>query len=85
MTYSNPEIARLRRSDVRALMVPGFISGVDAVVCVGTNLRSAYLVDECEKEFGIPVIDSAAATLWQLLKVAGIHPNLAGWGSLLSA
>jgi len=82
VVYTNPEISRLRRADVHSLMVHGFVPGADAVVCIGTNLRSAYLVDELETEFGVPVIDSASTTLWQLLRMAGVDSPVAGWGSL---
>jgi maleate isomerase len=82
---SNPEIARLDTPAVAAMMRPAFAHGLDAVVCVGTNLRSGYLVEGFEQEFGIPVVDSAIATLWHVLNLAGVSRHIPGWGALLAA
>ncbi|QNE15913.1 aspartate/glutamate racemase family protein [Pseudarthrobacter sp. NBSH8] len=82
---SNPEIARLDAAAIGAIMRPAFVDGLDAVVCVGTNLRSGYLVEGFEQEFGIPVVDSAIATLWHLLHLAGVSRPIPGWGALLAA
>ncbi|WP_427017544.1 maleate cis-trans isomerase family protein [Pseudarthrobacter sp. P1] len=82
---SNPEISRMDRQAIDALMRPAFGAGADAVVCIGTNLRSAYLVAELEEEFGVPVVDSATATLWHLLRIAGAARPIAGWGMLMAA
>ncbi|WP_345150785.1 maleate cis-trans isomerase family protein [Arthrobacter ginkgonis] len=82
---SNPQIARLSRAEIGALMRPAFGGDVEAVVCVGTNLRSGYLAAEFEAEFGVPVIDSATATLWHLLRIAGASGPIPGWGRLLAA
>ncbi|MFF2244368.1 hypothetical protein ACFVTM_09335 [Arthrobacter sp. NPDC058130] len=82
---SNPEIARLDASAIGAIMRPAFAHGLDAVVCVGTNLRSGYLVEGFEQEFGIPIVDSAIATLWHVLLLAGVPRPIPGWGALLAA
>jgi maleate isomerase len=71
-------------ADIGALMRPAFGSDIDAVVCIGTNLRSAYLAAGFESEFGVPVVDSATATLWQLLQLAGTARPIPGWGALLA-
>ncbi|UZX03179.1 hypothetical protein F8G81_11635 [Arthrobacter sp. CDRTa11] len=84
-TMSNPEISRLGHSDIQNLMLPAFEYDAEAVVCVGTNLRSGYLAADLERRFGVPVIDSALATLWQLLRVAGVGRPIQGWGKLLAA
>ncbi|MCA4134024.1 aspartate/glutamate racemase family protein [Arthrobacter sp. M4] len=81
---TNPEISRLSRSDIEKLMRPAFTGDVDAVVCIGTNLRSGYLVPHLEEEFGVPIVDSATATLWHLLKIAGASRPIKGWGRLLA-
>lgn len=82
---SNPEIARLGRDEIAQLMRPAFVDGAEAVVCIGTNLRSGYLVTEFEAEFGIPVIDSAVATVWELLRLADASAPMPAWGRLLTA
>lgn len=83
-SMTNPEIAQLGADEIETLMRPAFVNGVDAVVCVGTNLRSGYLVADFEHEFGLPVVDSAIATVWHVLHVAGLDRPLHGWGSLLA-
>lgn len=85
VAMSNPEIARLDTAAIGAMMRPAFADGLDAVVCVGTNLRSGYLVEGFEQEFGIPVVDSAIATLWKVLNLAGVPRGIPGWGALLAA
>ncbi|GAA4478114.1 aspartate/glutamate racemase family protein [Microbacterium panaciterrae] len=80
---ANAEIARVGADWIDALMRPAFREDIDAVVCVGTNLRSAYRVAAFEAEYGIPVIDSATATLWHLLRLAGAARPITGWGLLL--
>ena len=82
---SNPEIAGLDAGAIGALMRPAFSPGLDAVVCVGTNLRSGYLVEAFEQELGIPVVDSAIATLWHVVYLAGVSRPIRGWGGLLAA
>lgn len=79
---SNSEIARLDAAEIREMMIPAVRNDIDAVVCIGTNMRSAYLADEFEREFSIPVVDSAVATLWHVMKLAGIERVIPGWGPL---
>jgi len=84
VVMTNPEIARLDQSGVVGLMRPAFTRDLDAVVCIGTNLRSGYFVAGLEQEFGIPVVDSAIATIWHLLRIAGVARPIPGWGALLA-
>ncbi len=72
---SEDAIARLVRA------VAG--EGCDAVVILCTNMRGAALAERLERELGIPVYDSIAATLWKSLDVAGVDPSrVKGWGSV---
>jgi maleate isomerase len=80
----NAEIARLSVDEIEEMALPAFGAEVDAVICIGTNMRSAYRVAEWEQRFGVPVIDSATATLWQLLRLAGAQRSIQGWGGLLA-
>lgn len=82
-SMSNQQIGRLDDAAIDSLMRPAFDVDADAVVCIGTNLRSGYRVQQYESEHGMPVIDSATATLWHLLRVAGVGRPLTGWGRLL--
>ncbi|MCU6792186.1 aspartate/glutamate racemase family protein [Paenibacillus sp. WQ 127069] len=62
-----------------------FVPGTGAIVLSGTNMRAAQLVESLEAQYGVPVLDTAAATLWQSLRLAGSPPiQLEGWGRLLS-
>ncbi|GAA3658127.1 hypothetical protein GCM10022237_17790 [Nocardioides ginsengisoli] len=80
---TNPQIAALERDSIESLLVGGSREGADAVLCVGTNLRAGYLVDELEQRLGLPVVDSAVAVAWHVLRLAGVTAPVAGWGSLL--
>jgi maleate isomerase len=52
-----------------------------AVLC--TNLRAAGLVEELEREIGIPIHDSVATALWSSLRLAAVEPSrVVGWGRL---
>lgn len=81
---TNAEIARLSTEEIDAFATPAFNGDVDAVVCIGTNMRSAYLVEGWERTYGVPVVDSATATLWKLLRMIGAGTTISGWGTLLS-
>jgi maleate isomerase len=80
----NPEISELTFDQIEELVLPAAAAGIDALVCVGTNLRAAYLADRLEERLGVPVIDSAAAVVWQLLRLVDKPARCAGWGILFS-
>lgn len=81
---ANAEIARVGADWIDGLMRLALDGDIDGVMCVGTNLRSAYRVADFEAEAGVPIIDSATATLWQLLRLAGAARPILGWGALLA-
>ena len=47
-----------------------------------TNFRSVEVLDELEQDLGKPVISANQVTMWDLLRLAGVHPYLQGYGSL---
>jgi maleate isomerase len=52
-----------------------------SVIC--TNLNAAPLVDELEREVGIPIYDTIATVIWKSLILAGVDPSrVTGWGTL---
>lgn len=54
-----------------------------ALMIVCTNLNAAPLVDELERELGIPVYDSTSAVIWHSLRLAGVDTSpVQGWGRL---
>ncbi len=55
----------------------------DVIMIVCTNLNSAPLVEDLERELQIPIYDSLSAVVWHTLKLTGIDPSpITGWGSL---
>jgi maleate isomerase len=55
----------------------------DAITMLCTNLRSAQLVDQLERELAIPIFDSTATVVWKALKLIGADTRqVRGWGRL---
>jgi maleate isomerase len=77
---SNLEMGALSPAEVEAFVTPGIVDGVDAVAVIGTNLAAAPLVDALERRHDVTIVDSTAATTWQLLRMAGVEERPAGWG-----
>ncbi len=58
----------------------------DAMTIMCTNLHGAQLVQEMERELGIPIYDSVATVVWKALKTVGANPReLTRWGRLFQA
>ncbi|MFJ9451195.1 MULTISPECIES: Asp/Glu/hydantoin racemase [unclassified Herbaspirillum] len=54
-----------------------------AITIFCTNLRGAPLVEELEREVGIPIYDTISTVVWKSLKQAGSDPSrIRNWGSL---
>lgn len=54
-----------------------------AIIPLCTNLKAAPLVEQLEREIGIPIYDSISTAVWKCLKLAGVDPKrVAGWGRL---
>jgi maleate isomerase len=57
----------------------------DALTMLCTNLRAADLVEEMERELGIPIYDSVSTVVWKALKTIGVDTSaVKGWGRLFS-
>jgi maleate isomerase len=55
----------------------------DAITIMCTNLHGAQLVDEMERELGIPIYDSVATVVWKALQTIGVGAGrVKGWGGL---
>ncbi|MGH8804722.1 MAG: maleate cis-trans isomerase family protein, partial [Polaromonas sp.] len=55
----------------------------EAMTVMCTNLHAAQLVEEMERELGIPIYDSVATVVWKALKTIDVDPRgLKGWGRL---
>jgi len=58
----------------------------EAIAIMCTNLRGAQLVEEMERELGIPIYDSVATVVWRALGLVGADPRrVSGWGGLFGS
>jgi len=58
----------------------------DAIAIVCTNMRGAALAEELEAEYGIPIYDTVATTVWKSLQIAGVDTKrVKGWGRLFAS
>ena len=79
------ERPKIRVTDKRrfAREVVNAAPGADGIFISCGNLRTFEAIEPLEKEFGIPVVTSNQAGLWQALRVAQIDDQLANLGRLL--
>lgn len=55
----------------------------EAVLISCTNLRAIEVIQDLERELNVPVVTANQASLWRLLKLAGVKANIDGFGKLL--
>ena len=55
----------------------------DGLIIACLNFRSHPIIDALEARIGKPVVTSAQATLWHLLRLAGVATPIPGYGRLL--
>lgn len=55
----------------------------DGVIIACLNFRSHPIIDELESRIGKPVVTSTQATLWHVLRLAGVETPIPGYGRLL--
>lgn len=58
--------------------------GADASLITCLNMNSQDVVSRIEQETGKPVVTSTQATLWKLLRAAGVKDAVPGYGTLLT-
>jgi maleate isomerase len=78
------ELASPTPAQIVALAERAHSPGAEALLISCLNLWSHVVVERLEQAFGIPVITSTQATLWRLLRIAGIDDRVAGYGRLLA-
>lgn len=66
-----------------ARMVVNAAPDADGIFISCGNLRTFEAIEPLEEEFGIPVVTSNQAGLWQALRMAGIEDKLPSLGRLL--
>jgi maleate isomerase len=55
----------------------------DGIIIACLNFRSHPIIDELETRIGKPVVTSTQATLWHVLRLAGVAAPIPGYGRLL--
>ncbi|MDI2027378.1 aspartate/glutamate racemase family protein [Saccharopolyspora sp. TS4A08] len=70
-------------AEVAELLLSAAKPGAHAVGLICTNVDGAAVAADVERELGVPVIDSIAATLWWALETAGAPSRINGAGALL--
>jgi maleate isomerase len=80
---TNVEIDAVPESRFRTQLASVAVPESQGIAVVCTNVPAAPLVDDMERELGIPIFDSIAVTAWKCLEMVGIEPKIAGWGKLL--
>jgi maleate isomerase len=79
------EIGALSADEVLELARSAYQPECDVLFLSCTNLPALSLIEPLERELGTTVVTSNSATIWHLLKVAGIEQNLdPAYGRLLS-
>ena len=58
-------------------------SSVDGIFISCMSMRAMYVIDTLEMDLGVPVVTSNQATLWKLLRLAGVKEKIEGYGKLL--
>ena len=70
--------------DIYALWQKSWHAGADASLITCLNINSQDVIERIEAESGKPVITSTQATLWKLLRAAGVQDAISGYGKLLA-
>ncbi len=70
--------------DIYALWKKSWHAGADASLITCLNMNSQDVIERIEDESGKPVITSTQATLWKLLRAAGVADPIVGFGQLLA-
>ncbi|MGE5485113.1 MAG: aspartate/glutamate racemase family protein [Ignavibacteriales bacterium] len=81
---SGPDIVALPAGKVYGLARDAVVPGTEGLFLSCTGMPTVAIIDDLEQDLGIPVISSNQATLWQMLRLAGILRKIAGFGRLLN-
>ncbi len=81
---NGPDIIALPAGKVYGLARKAVVSGAEGLFLSCTGMPTVDIIDDLEQDLGIPVISSNQATLWQMLRMAGIKRKIEGFGALLN-
>lgn len=80
---SNVDFGNAREAEIRELLVAAARNEPDCIAVVCTNVPAISLTAAFEDAYGIPVVDSIAATFLEACRRCGLRPRIAGLGRLL--
>lgn len=79
----NFSFSEVGADEIRAMVGEVAQKKPQAITIFCTNLRGAPLVEELERETGIPIYDTIATVVWKSLELAGAdQKRIRGWGRL---
>src|SRR5437762_1557629 len=79
----NFSFSEISAEEMRAMTRDVAAAKPDAIAIVCTNMRGAPLANEVEAQYGIPIYDTVATTVWKSLKMAGVDTRrVKGWGRM---
>jgi len=79
-------VARIAPASIRAAVLRvGRSASCDAVFVSCTNARTLGVIEETERELGVPVLSSNQVLAWHMLRLAGIDDGPAAAGALRGA
>ena len=58
-------------------------AAADGVLIAGTGFRCVAILDSLEQALKRPVLSANQASLWHCLRLAGVRPEISGYGNLL--
>ena len=76
-------VGQVSDDDIIGALRAVHIDGVEAIVQLGTDLRTARVAAQAELWMGLPVLAANSTTWWHTLRSVGVHTRLPGWGCLL--
>jgi maleate isomerase len=81
----NFSFSEITADQMRAMTREVAAAKPDAIAIVCTNMRGAPLAQELEAQYGIPICDTVATTVWKSLQLAGVDTKrVKGWGRLFA-
>jgi maleate isomerase len=79
----NFSFSEVGADELRAMVHEVAKAKPQAITIFCTNLRGAPLVEQLEREVGIPIYDTISTVVWKSLRQAGADTSrIRGWGSL---
>ncbi|PGH11252.1 hypothetical protein AJ79_04986 [Helicocarpus griseus UAMH5409] len=58
--------------------------GLQAICIFCTNLHAAQRVEYWEEKYGVPVLDTITAVVWDMLRICGVDTSdIRGWGQIM--